>query len=99
MNAALIISLFGLDAYATCAVMEDHFPGVSSFRPTLKTLQHPEAFAEALELDDLLRLLIDHRVVADDSSRWLSHALATACLGADHLWQDMNLPPAVCYPT
>lgn len=87
------LPLFGLDAYATWAVMEDHFPGVSCvIGQPWKTLQQPAAFAEALELEDLLRLLIDHRIVADDSSRWLSHALATACLGADHLWQDMNLP-------
>jgi nitrogen fixation protein NifQ len=44
------------------------------------------------ELDDLLGLLLDHR--ADDSLATLEMArfVAQACMGDNHLWQDMGLP-------
>jgi nitrogen fixation protein NifQ len=44
------------------------------------------------EFDDLLNLLLDHRTTDDDESRWLAHAVATASMAENHLWQDMGLP-------
>lgn len=44
------------------------------------------------EFDDLLSLLMAHRTVADDKSAWLAHAVASASMGENHLWQDMGLP-------
>lgn len=44
------------------------------------------------EFDDLLALLMEHRTVDDQESTWLAHAIATGCMGANHLWQDMGLP-------
>jgi nitrogen fixation protein NifQ len=85
------LPLYGLDEAATCQLLDTHFPGASTAL-THRCLQQPLEFSEALELDDLVTLLVDHRTIADDDSRALAHAIATACLCSDHLWQDMNLP-------
>jgi nitrogen fixation protein NifQ len=44
------------------------------------------------EFHDLLQLLLDHRAVADEHHRRVAHLVATACMGGDHLWQDLGLP-------
>ncbi|MGL4409046.1 MAG: nitrogen fixation protein NifQ [Zoogloea sp.] len=44
------------------------------------------------EFSDLLALLWDHRVEDDTRSLWVACAVSTACMGANHLWQDMGLP-------
>ena len=44
------------------------------------------------EFADLFALLWDHRVEDDTRTLWLASAVATACMSANHLWQDMGLP-------
>jgi nitrogen fixation protein NifQ len=44
------------------------------------------------EFEDVVALLLEHRSGADESSAWLAHAIATASMASDHLWQDMGLP-------
>jgi nitrogen fixation protein NifQ len=44
------------------------------------------------EFDDLLDLLLAHRSRRDEPSEWLARAVAAACLGNNHLWQDLGLP-------
>jgi nitrogen fixation protein NifQ len=44
------------------------------------------------EFPDLLQLLLDHRAVTDEHHRNVAHLVATACMGGDHLWQDLGLP-------
>lgn len=43
------------------------------------------------ELDDLEKLLRDHRADRSPAETWLATIVATACAGADHLWQDLGL--------
>ena len=43
------------------------------------------------ELEDLQKLLQDHRAGANDSEWWIADIVATACSGSDHLWQDLGL--------
>jgi nitrogen fixation protein NifQ len=43
------------------------------------------------ELADLQKLLLDHRANERDSECWMADIVATACGGADHLWQDLGL--------
>jgi len=43
------------------------------------------------EWSDLQKLLLDHRAGERDSEAWMADILATACTGADHLWQDLGL--------
>ncbi|MBI5462931.1 MAG: nitrogen fixation protein NifQ [Gammaproteobacteria bacterium] len=44
------------------------------------------------EFDDLLRLLLDHRADAGEQTEWLAYAVASGCMGGNHLYQDMGLP-------
>ena len=46
------------------------------------------------EFGDLVALLLEHATVGQDPnlSLCLAHAVATACMGANHLWQDLGLP-------
>lgn len=44
------------------------------------------------EFDDLVALLLDHRATDREEDSWLAHAIATAAMGENHLWQDMGLP-------
>ena len=44
------------------------------------------------EFDDLLQLMIEHVAVRDEHHRQVAHLVATACMGHDHLWQDLGLP-------
>lgn len=43
------------------------------------------------EFPDLLRLLLDHRAADDEHHRCVSHLVAAACMGSNHLWQDLGL--------
>ena len=78
-----------LDGDALAALRERYFPGLHCPLKAYAGAGTPPAIDE---FEDLLALLLDHRTVPDDESTWLAHALATACMGANHLWQDMGLP-------
>lgn len=67
---------------------ERYFPGTSG----LPCHADGCAALPADELEDLLGLLLEHRSDDSDETRWLAHAVAAACAGANHLWQDMGLP-------
>lgn len=43
------------------------------------------------EYDDIVALLMDYRVGDSAETRQLCHAIATAAMGENHLWQDMGL--------
>lgn len=43
------------------------------------------------EINELLTLLLANRSVDDREAYWLSRIVAVACVGNDHLWQDMGL--------
>lgn len=79
----------GLDAVAFRALLARYFPAANDL---------PELAAEAGcqplrddEYDDLLQLLRDHRSDGSDETAWLASAVAAACLGGNHLWQDLGL--------
>jgi len=85
--------LYGFSAANTRRLLAEHFPGAAEmFAIDWRNFTTPDAFTEAIEMEDLVQMLVDHRTVQDEDSIWLAHALATGCLGSDHLWQDMNLP-------
>ncbi len=44
------------------------------------------------EFADLVDLLLEYLALPDESGICLCHAIATAAMGANHLWQDMGLP-------
>lgn len=47
------------------------------------------------EVDEVLALLLEHaddRAGTAEECRAVAHTVAWACLGDDHLWQDLQLP-------
>jgi nitrogen fixation protein NifQ len=44
------------------------------------------------EFDEIVELLLEHRISAREQESWLAYAIATAAMGENHLWQDMGLP-------
>lgn len=44
------------------------------------------------EYQDLVDLLLEYLAERGEPGTWLCHAIATAAMGEDHLWQDMGLP-------
>jgi len=43
------------------------------------------------ERDDLIDLLLEYRAGNDESERWIAEIISAACMGMDHLWQDLAL--------
>jgi nitrogen fixation protein NifQ len=43
------------------------------------------------EFQDILDLLMEYRADDSDETLWLTSAVAAACLGDNHLWQDLGL--------
>lgn len=77
-------ALYGLGGAELSRLRARHFPHVPELRRDADS-------ARADEIDDVLRLLLDHRSDDSEETRWLAHAIATACLGDNHLYQDMGL--------
>lgn len=78
----------GLGEAALDALIRRHFPALTwqpkadpGPRPTL----HPE-------FDDLVRFIGAHAEPALAGAPAMAQILATACMGSDHLWQDLGLP-------
>ena len=76
----------GLGAMEFQRLMKSCFPGM------LLDNGSPASPDGADEFDDLVALLSECRVADSEALRWLCHAVATAALGDNHLWQDMGLP-------
>jgi nitrogen fixation protein NifQ len=78
----------GLASHDFRALMTRHFPG---FGLTAQLARAPDLGERGVEWDDLLALLMQYRGCADPSETWLALIVATACMGGDHLWQDLGL--------
>lgn len=78
----------GLGAERFAALMARHFPGLT-WRPSADLAPRPELFPE---FDDLLRFLAAEADPALPGAGDLALIVATGCMGAEHLWQDLGLP-------
>ena len=78
----------GLDATDFRSLMTRHFPG---FGLPAQLARAPDLGERGIEWDDLLALLMQYRAGNDASETWLALIVATACMGSDHLWQDLGL--------
>lgn len=77
--------LRGLDEADFAHMMAACFPGIS--------LENGAGGGEAWdEYADLVALLDAHRAEDSEALVWLCHAIATASLRNNHLWQDLGLP-------
>ncbi len=77
----------GLNEMDFYALQARHFPGVDLF------LRYTESIADprALEREDVLALLLEHRAEKDISEKWIAEIVTTACMANDHLWQDLGI--------
>ncbi len=75
----------GLETAERNRMLRRHFPG-----GTANAGHDPGQRAD--EFEDLRELLMAHGRNREEGTRWLACAIATACLGENHLWQDMGLP-------
>jgi nitrogen fixation protein NifQ len=68
-------------------LLAQHFPAI------LLVMRHVEAIGDprALERDDVLGLLFEHRANRNMSEQWMAEIVTTACMANDHLWQDLGL--------
>lgn len=91
------LPLIGVDAGATRRLLDRHFPGAAeAFEIPWNILAHARSdFSREDEIEDVLHLLLDHCARYDEETLWVAHAVATGCMGEDHLWEDMGLPSRV----
>ncbi|MGZ8143668.1 MAG: nitrogen fixation protein NifQ [Methylosarcina sp.] len=70
-------------------LLKQRFPGyrLSATAPSGKILD----FSRMLEKQDLEQLLRQFAAAANEETEWLIAILVAACLGSDHLWQDLGL--------
>ena len=78
----------GLAAAEFRCLMARHFPG---FGLPAQLAEAKDLGERSSEWDDLLGLLMQYRAGDDPSQDWLALIVATACMGGDHLWQDLGL--------
>jgi nitrogen fixation protein NifQ len=83
--------LLGVDAATRARLLQRYFPGVEP-RAWVDTEPGDCPPLPADEFDDLRALLRAHRCDDREETEWLACTVATACLGNNHLWQDMGLP-------
>lgn len=90
LSAARRPLIRGLSEEGFGRLLAAFFPGLefANGTPSESSMQ---VFAED-EFDDLVALLLEHRASDSIDDLWLAHAIATAAMGNNHLWQDMGLP-------
>ncbi len=96
----------GLEPAAYRCLLDHHFPGArpslkeapvshgsepgdGATAGGTATRGHPGQREE--ERADLVRLLLMHRAGDSPSLGWMAQVVAAACMGGDHLWQDLGL--------
>ena len=77
----------GLDEKEYSALLTTHFPGVQIVVRCCENADDPRA----LERDDVLGLLLEHRAHRYMSEQWMAEIVTAACMANDHLWQDLGL--------
>jgi len=77
----------GLEEKDFSALLTTHFPGVQLVVRCGAEDEDPRA----LERDDVLALLLEHRAHRNKSEEWMAEIVTNACMANDHLWQDLGL--------
>ena len=77
----------GLEEKDFSALLTQHFPKIQLVVRSRETADDPRA----LERDDVLGLLLEHRAHRNMSEQWMAEIVTTACMANDHLWQDLGL--------
>ncbi|MCB1894009.1 MAG: nitrogen fixation protein NifQ [Rhodocyclaceae bacterium] len=82
---------FGLGRDGFEDLLRIHFPDLAWRLPEGMPTARSDAVARALELDDLVALMVRHADASVPGSRSMATVVAHGCLGSDHLWQDLGL--------
>ncbi|MCB1930309.1 MAG: nitrogen fixation protein NifQ [Rhodocyclaceae bacterium] len=82
---------FGLGRDGFEGLLRIHFPDLAWRLPEGLPAAPSDAVTRALELDDLVALLLRHADASIAGSRSMATVVAQGCLGSDHLWQDLGL--------
>jgi len=77
----------GLEEKDFRALLAQHFPDFALDISYANNNDDPRA----LERDDVLALLLEHRAYNNMSEQWMAEIVTRACMGNDHLWQDLGL--------
>ena len=72
----------GLEEKDFSALLTQHFPKIQLVVRSRETADDPRA----LERDDVLGLLLEHRAHRNMSEQWMAEIVTTACMANDHLW-------------
>ncbi|MBS1188159.1 MAG: nifQ [Burkholderiaceae bacterium] len=84
------VPIAGLDRLAMDALKQQFFPAMDiDLHASVSASDNSQP---SDEFSDLVGLLLEHRSRHDEQSLWLAHAIATASMADNHLWQDMGLP-------
>lgn len=86
--------LQGLEPEGLARLMERYFPGMPEDGAG-GLLLGPDSDPPTLsagEFADLFSLLNEHRRDDSEETTWVARAIASACAGENHLWEDMGLP-------
>lgn len=78
----------GLETSDFRLLMNRHFP---TFALPARLARAPDLGDRSQEWHELYDLLMEYRAGNDDSEAWMALIVATACMGGDHLWQDLGL--------
>lgn len=82
----------GLNEDGFGRLVDEYFPGFACRNGESDVRQEPGGQFAIDEFDDLVDLLLAYRSSASRQEAWLAHAIATAAMGQNHLWQDLGLP-------
>ncbi len=81
---------WGLSHAEFTALMNFHFPGCD-YAAACHGPGDPAGTVRHEEQTELVDLMKSHRAGGSPSELWMASIVATACLGSDHLWQDLGL--------
>ena len=84
----------GLSCEKFAELLDCYFPGGSGEILDTCSGEAYAAYVSPLmsEFEDLLAILMEHRSNDTESNEWLAYAVASGCMGRDHLYHDMGLP-------
>ncbi len=88
-SAGVLPGWMGLDEDAFHMMLDMHFPGLD-----ISSHSNPNRSLDPVrqqECNDLQQLLLNNRAGESDSEVWVADIISAACLGQDHLWQDLGL--------
>lgn len=90
IGSGILPTYLGLRKSAFTASFQRHFPGATppQISPMLVRCWSETRLAER---EDITALLLEHRAEIDCSEAWLAEIVAAACMGGNHLWQDLGL--------